>query len=211
MIPLVFLFILTAILIFGIIIFFSKIQIQIDNFKFCSSSKRHLNKDYEIIVKLRALGLFPILKIPITKTKLEKLKVKEKIKNINFKAIEENPRLNKKIIETIKGIKFSISKINLYIEIGTENASLTSVIVPTISTIIAIIFRQKVKKVKNQKFIVQPIFQNQNLVNLFFEGIFEIKISHIINIIYRFNKKEKEGVKEYERTSNRGAYDYSYE
>ena len=139
------------------------------------------------------------------------MKVKEKIKNIDFKAIEENPRLNKKIIETIKSIEFSIPKINLYIEIGTENASLTSIIVPTISAIIAIILRQKVKKVKNQKFIVQPIFQNQNLVNLSFEGIFEIKTSHIINIIYRFNKKEKEGVKEYERTSNRGAYDYSYE
>ncbi len=207
----VFLFILITILLIGFIIFFSKIQIEIDNLKFCSISKRHLNKDYEIIVKLYVLGLFPILKIPITKTKLEKMKVKEKIKNIDFKAIEENPRLNKKIIETIKSIEFSIPKINLYIEIGTENASLTSIIVPTISAIIAIILRQKVKKVKNQKFIVQPIFQNQNLVNLSFEGIFEIKTSHIINIIYRFNKKEKEGVKEYERTSNRGAYDYSYE
>lgn len=207
----VFLFILITILLIGFIIFFSKIQIEIDNLKFCSISKRHLNKDYEIIVKLYVLDLFPILKIPITKTKLEKMKVKEKIKNIDFKAIEENPRLNKKIIETIKSIEFSIPKINLYIEIGTENASLTSIIVPTISAIIAIILRQKVKKVKNQKFIVQPIFQNQNLVNLSFEGIFEIKTSHIINIIYRFNKKEKEGVKEYERTSNRGAYDYSYE
>ena len=207
----VFLFILITILLIGFIIFYSKIQIEIDNLKFCSISKRHLNKDYEIIVKLYVLGLFPILKIPITKTKLEKMKVKEKIKNIDFKAIEENPRLNKKIIETIKSIEFSIPKINLYIEIGTENASLTSIIVPTISAIIAIILRQKVKKVKNQKFIVQPIFQNQNLVNLSFEGIFEIKTSHIINIIYRFNKKEKEGVKEYERTSNRRAYDYSYE
>ena len=207
----VFLFILITILLIGFIIFYSKIQIEIDNLKFCSISKRHLNKDYEIIVKLYVLGLFPILKIPITKTKLEKMKVKEKIKNIDFKAIEENPRLNKKIIETIKSIEFSIPKINLYIEIGTENASLTSIIVPTISAIIAIILRQKVKKVKNQKFIVQPIFQNQNLVNLSFEGIFEIKTSHIINIIYRFNKKEKEGVKEYERTSNRGTYDYSYE
>ena len=100
---------------------------------------------------------------------------------------------------------------NLYIEIGTENAGLTSIIVPAISTIISIILRKKVKKVKKQKFIVQPIFQNRNLVNLSFTGIFEIKISHIINIIYRFYKKEKEGVKEYERTSNRGAYDYSYE
>ena len=191
--------------------FFSKIQIEIDNFKFCSNSKRHLNKDYEIIVKLYVLGLFPILKIPITKTKLEKIKLKEKIKNIDFKAIEENPRLNKKIIEAIKSFKFSILHCNLYIEIGTENAGLTSIIVPAISTIISIILRKKVKKVKKQKFIVQPIFQNRNLVNLSFTGIFEIKISHIINIIYRFYKKEKEGVKEYERTSNRGAYDYSYE
>ncbi len=207
----VFLFILIAILLIGFIMFFSKIQIEIDNFKFCSNSKRHLNKDYEIIVKLYVLGLFPILKIPITKTKLEKIKLKEKIKNIDFKAIEENPRLNKKIIEAIKSFKFSILHCNLYIEIGTENAGLTSIIVPAISTIISIILRKKVKKVKKQKFIVQPIFQNRNLVNLSFTGIFEIKISHIINIIYRFYKKEKEGVKEYERTSNRGAYDYSYE
>ena len=207
----VFLFILIAILLIGFIMFFSKIQIEIDNFKFCSNSKRHLNKDYEIIVKLYVLGLFPILKIPITKTKLEKIKLKEKIKNIDFKAIEENPRLNKKIIEAIKSFKFSILHCNLYIEIGTENAGLTSIIVPAISTIISIILRKKVKKVKKHKFIVQQIFQNRNLVNLSFTGIFEIKISHIINIIYRFYKKEKEGVKEYERTSNRGAYDYSYE
>lgn len=207
----VFLFILISILIFFIIIFLSKIQIEIDNLKFCSTSKRHLNNDYKIMVKLCALGLFPILKIPITKAKLEKMKVKEKIKNIDFRAIEENPRLNKKIIEAIKSLKFKILSSDLYIEIGTENASLTSIVVPAISTIIAIVFRKKGKKLKKQRFIVQPIFQNQNLVNLSFEGIFEIRISHIINIIYRFNKKEKEGVKKYERTSNRGAYDYSYE
>lgn len=207
----VFLLILIAFFIFGIIIYFSKIQIQINNFKFSSRTKRHINKDYEFIVKLRVLGFIPIFKIPITKTKLEKMKVKEKVKKIDFKKIEENPSLNRKIIEAIKSLKFSISNVDLYIEIGTENASLTSIIVPAISTIVALLFRKKVKKVKEQRFIVQPIYQNQNLVNLSFEGIFEIKISHIINIIYRFYKKEKEGVKEYERTSNRGAYDYSYE
>lgn len=207
----VFLLILIVFFIFAIIIYFAKIQIQINNFKFSSRTKRHINKEYMFIVKLCVLGFIPILKIPITKAKLEKMKIKEKIKNIDFKAIEENPKLNKKIIDAIKSLKFSILNIDLYIEIGTENASLTSIIVPAISTIIAIGLRQKVKKIKEQKFIVQPIFQNQNLVNLSLAGIFEIKISHIINIIYRFYKKEKKGVKEYERTSNRGTYDYSYE
>ena len=58
---------------------------------------------------------------------------------------------------------------------------------------------------------MNPVYQNQNLVNLSVSGIFEVKLRHIINIIYILNRKEKKGVKKYERTSNRGSYDYSYE
>ena len=41
------------------------------------------------------------------------------------------------------------------------------------------------------------------------EGIFEIKTVNIINIIWNLKKKERRN--ENERTSNRRAYDYSYE
>ena len=61
----------------------------------------------------------------------------------------------------------------------------------------------------NKKYIITPLYFNQNIVNIEISGIFEIKMIHIINIIYILNKKE--GVKKNERTSNRRSYDYSYE
>lgn len=207
----VFLFVFITIIILAIILIFSKIKIQIINFKFNSQLQRHINKDYKIIIQLNAFSFIPIFRINITKTKLEKMKLKEKIRNIDFKVLEDNRKLDKKILKEIKKLNLSIKNINLYIDIGTENASLTSVIVPAISTVLAIILRKKVKNFEDQIFIINPIYQNQNLVNLSVSGIFEIKISHIINIIYILNKKEKKGVKEYERTSHRRSYGYSYE
>lgn len=207
----VFLFLCIAIILLGIILFFSKIRIEIINFRFNSQLRRHINKDYKIIIKLKAFGLIPIFKINITKTKLERIRLKERIKNIDFDVLEDNYKLDKRILKAMKNLNLSIKNINLHIDIGTENASLTSIIVAVISTVIAIVLRKKVKNFDNQIFIIKPIYQNQNLVNLFVSGIFEIKMSHIINIIYILNKKEKKGVKEYERTSHRRSYGYGYE
>lgn len=202
----VFLFIL---IVFLLLIIFSKIRIEVINFKFSSQWKRHINKDYKVIIKLCILSKISILKINITKTKLEKLKIKEKIKDIDLKIIENRNKFDKDLIRAIKEINLDIDKINLNIELGTENASLTSIVVPAISTILAILLRQKIEKFENQIFIVKPIYINQNLINIVLSGIFEIKMIHIINIIYILNKKE--GVKRYERTSNRRSYGYSYE
>lgn len=190
---------------------FSKIRIQIINFKFSSQMPRHINKDYKIIISLYVLKVIPILKISITKTKLEKVKLKEKIKKLDFSLLEKKFSFDKKIWKSIKEANVFIKNINLHVDIGTENASLTSIMVPAISTVIAIILRKKVKKFENQTFMIHPVYQNQNLVNLYISGIFEIKVCHIINIIYMLNRKEKKGVKKYERASHRRTYDYSYE
>ena len=61
---------------------FSRIRIEVINFKFSSQTKRHINKDYKVIIKLCILKKIPILKVNITKTKLEKMKIKEKIKDM---------------------------------------------------------------------------------------------------------------------------------
>lgn len=188
-----------------LILALSKVQIKINNFKFSSQTKRHINEDYEVIVKLC------FFKIRITKEKLEKMKVKEKVEKIDFSALEKMTSLQKDILKEIKKLDIGIKKFQLQVELGTENASFTSLLVPAISTVIAIYLRRKMKKFKNQTFQIHPIYLNQNLVKIHFSGIFEIKMSHIINIIYHLVKSEKKGVKEYERASNRGAYDYSYE
>lgn len=192
-----------------ILLIFSKIQIQIDNLSFSSNRIRHINNDYQIIIKLLVFSKIPIFKYNITKTKLEKLRLKEKVRNMDFKILKNRNKFNKKMLKATKKINISIKKIKLYIELGTENASLTSIIIPIVSTVIANIFYKKVENYKNQNFTIKPIYINQNLINILIDGIFEIKMIHIINIIYILNKKE--GVKKYERTSNRRSYDYSYE
>ena len=208
----VFLFIIICIIVITIVFTFSKIQIEVNNFRFQSTSKRHINKDYEVIIKLIILKVIPIYKINITKTKLEKLKLKDKIKNIDLKVIQDNKEFDKKALKAVKELDVAIKNIDLYIDLGTENASLTSIIVPALSTIIAIILHRKIKKFENQVFVINPIYINQNLVNIYISGIFEIKMSHIINMIYVLNKEKKKGVEKNERsTSNRRTYGYSYE
>ena len=207
----VFSFIILIIILFVLLFYFSKIQIEINNFKFKSLQNRKINKDYEIIFRLFIFKIIPVLKINITKTKLEKLKLKEKIKNFDFKIMQNNKKFDKKLIKSIKQLDIGIKNIDLFIELGTENASLTSIIVPILSTIIAFILNKKIKKFENQVFKIDPIYINQNLVNIYISGIFEVQMGHIINMIYVLNKEQKEGVKKNERTSNRRSYDYSYE
>lgn len=201
----VFLFIFLVLILGIIVLALSKVQLKINNFRFCSQTKRHINEDYEVIVKLC------FFKIRLTKEKLEKMRVKEKVEKIDFSSLEKMPSLQKEALREIKKLDIGIKRFELYVELGTENASLTSLLVPAISTVLAIWLKRKMKKFENQTFQIHPVYLNQNLVKIDFSGIFEIKMSHIINIIYHLVKNEKKGVKEYERASNRGAYDYSYE
>ena len=188
---------------------FSKIRIEIENFQFSSLLPKHINHDYRFTIKLCILGKIPILKITITKEKIKKLKLKEKFQKIDLWKIEEDKQIHRKFFQITKKLNLVIQKLNLKIAIGTENASITSFIVVFLSSFIALFLQNKLKHWQKQTFLVQPIFQNQNLVNLEISGIFEIQMIHIITIVYILNKKE--GVKKNERTSNRRAYGYSYE
>jgi len=221
---LVFLFILIGIFVFllisVILIIFSKIRIEIENFKYTSNTnvinRKHINNNYCIILKLCILKNLPIIKIQITEEKLNKfksnVKLKEKIRKeigkIDVKKLEKEITLSK-LKEISKTIKILIEKFNLKIELGTENAVVTAMIIPFISTLISFLLRNKVEKYKDQKYNIKPVFLNKNMLNIEFSGIFQIKMIHIINIIYILNKKE--GENRNERTSNRRSYAYSYE
>ena len=103
-----------------------------------------------------------------------------------------------------------IEKIKLNIIVGTENAALTAFIIPVISTILALALKNTLNNNQQHQFFkVQPIYRDQNLINIKLSGIIEIKMIHIINTICIVKKKRK-GDKN-ERTSNRRSYDYSYE
>ncbi len=204
----VFLFIVLIFLILITLFITSKIRVEVEEFKFISKMPKKQKLNYKVVIKFCILGKIPIIKIILNKEKINKIKNKGIFKNIEIKEIEKdlNPKDLSKII---KESNIDIKKIKLNIEFGTENASLTAILVPIISTLIAFVIRLKIKKYRNQNFNIKPLFLNQNLVNIEFSGIFEIKMIHIINIIYILNKKK--GEDKNERTSNRRAYANSYE
>ena len=206
---LVFLFIFLIIII--ILFLSSKIVIELKDVTYLSGilKNKQKNKKDSLRIKLCILNKIPILSIKVTKKLIEKLKIKEKFKKIDINNLEEDKNIFRKILEITKTNSLKIENLDLKIELGTENAALTAVLIPIISTIISIIIRRKVKDFEKQSFQIKPINNNQNILNIALSGIFQIKMIHIINIIYILNKKE--GVKNYERTSNRRAYGYSYE
>ncbi len=208
---LVFLFIFLIIM---LMIITMKIKIKCENFKFKSLEKEHLEKDYKIEIIIYIFRIIPIFKFKITHKKIKKALNNEKIRKVvnkqKIEIIENKKDIDIKYIKDIKNIKIQIDEMNLNIELGTEDAAITSFIIPVISTFIALFISRKIQKYNNkQKFSIKPIYINQNSINVEFSGIFQIKMIHIINTICIVSKKKK-GDKN-ERTSNRRSYDYGYE
>lgn len=207
-------FFLFLILIILLMIITIRIKFEIENIKFLTNKKPHLNNKYEIRIKIYTLGIIPIFKIKINNKKILKItenpKIKEKIKQQKTKIINNKANIDKELITSLKNIKTEIKEINLKILIGTENASLTAFIIPVISTIIAMILNKQIRKYnEKQVFLVAPIYMDKNLINVELSGIIQIKMIHIINTICIVNKKRKGDRNE--RTSNRKSYDYGYE
>lgn len=207
-------FFLFLILIILLMIITIRIKFEIENIKFLTNKKPHLNNKYEIRIKIYTLGIIPIFNIKINNKKILKItenpKIKEKIKQQKTKIINNKANIDKELITSLKNIKTEIKEINLKILIGTENASLTAFIIPVISTIIAMILNKQIRKYnEKQVFLVAPIYMDKNLINVELSGIIQIKMIHIINTICIVNKKRKGDRNE--RTSNRKSYDYGYE
>ena len=200
-----------VILIILLVLVFSKIQIQILDFEISSINKIQVSPKYGGELRWYVFNKIPILKIKLNKNTIRKFKLKEKFIDFDIKIWEERKKIDKDFFKIIKKLKFYIKQLNLKIDIGTENAALTSIIVPAISSVISLVLRNKIKTNEEQFFIIQPIYKNQNYLNVELSGIFEIKMNHIINIIYLLIRKDKKGEDKYERTSNRRSYDYSYE
>ena len=204
----VFLFILLTII---IVLIFSKIQVEIENFRLNLPKNKNkiLNDTFLFKIKLVIFGTLPIINLKINREKLKKLENNLKDKKIKLDINKIGKQITKENINDARKLQMHIEKIKLKINFGTENTILTSFIVPIISTIWSIVLTKKRVKEEKQRLEINPIYNKGNLVNIVFEGIFEIKMIHIIKVICAKIKKRR--VEKYERTSNRRAYDYRYE
>ena len=167
--------------------------------------------DYDIYISLYFLNKIKFIKIKINKEILNKLNIKEKIKSEDIQKIKSEVKDKKELGKVIKKLNIKISKLDLKLEIDTPYVLITTSIVTTISIFLSILLCKliKLKKSNEYKYRIIPLYTNKNMLNLEINCIINIKIVHIIFILYIFMKKRRDDKNE--RTSNRRSYDYSYE
>jgi len=210
------LFLLGIVLIVSLITFLillSTLRIDIKKLNIITDNNKedNIEKDLLIYIALYLMGKWKLLQIKIDDQKLKKLNVKEKIQKIDIQKLKQKKLVNRDSLKILKKLPIEIDKFYLKLNVGTIDITLTTIINFIIILIISMILPRIIKKYDSKKYYyeIKPIYGNRNMVNLDFACIINIKIVHIINILYLLLKKER--VNRNERTSNRRAYDYSYE
>ena len=114
-------------------------------------------------------------------------------------------------VEDIKNLKLELMYLNVKVKIGLEDVILTSSLVFIISTAISILLPHIIKTYNSGNYIYEilPLYVNKNSYYIKLHCIIQLKIVHIINIIYIYLKKGRSD--KYERASNRRSYEHSYE
>ena len=166
-------FILLGIIIFllsiSIILLLSTIQIEIKNLKIGNIenvNKSNIKDIYEIKIILYFLEKIPVFGFRLDSKKMKKIsnsKQLEKIKLTQLKNISnDNKVIEKQMLAIIKNIR--IKNLNLRIDLGLEDAILTSYLIAFLSSFIGIIIPHitNKKQIKDVMYIVNPIYENEN-------------------------------------------------
>lgn len=209
-------FIILFLILLTLVIVFSSIRIDIQKLNFSKQEKEKLNYDYDIIVELKFLGKIKVLKSIINPQKMRKLnkkvKIKQIIKNIDISKAKHNLPDKKQTKKIFNKMNIELKKFQLSLDIGTWDVIVTSAIVTILSSFLGIILAKFIDNYYEEKYRykIVPIYENKNVIKLSLNCIIQVKVVHIISIIFTLVKKRKEKEKN-ERTSNRRSYDYSYE
>lgn len=187
-----------------VILMLSTLKIEIINLRI---GNLKIEKDYNIKISIKMFNKIKIFSTNLNKEKIKKLSNTKKFKNIDIKRLKNTASLNKEDIKLLKKIKPKIEELKLYIDLGTEDAVLTSYLIAILASSIGIILPYTCKDINNCKYIVNPLYIGKNVFNLELESIISLKIVHIIYVIYILIMKGRD---KNERTSNRRSYDYSY-
>lgn len=219
-----FLCIFIILLLLILAIFFSNIRICITNLEI-DNTITNIIKDYQFEFGIYLFNKIRIIKLKINEKKIKKLeksKIINKISKMDFNKVtkrlknkfiyRDNINLTKLPRLLLKKLKPEISKFKLDLKIGFKDVMFTTFLIPIISTVISFVLRFTTKNINNKKsyfYKIEPIY-NKNIIKLRLNCIINVKVVHIINIIYIFLIKEGRSDK-YERTSYRRSYGYSHE
>ena len=175
-------------------IYTSRIGIEVQNLQIDTQKIKKINEESKIYAYLIIFKKIKLFKKDIKNMDLKSVKFRKKdldikiLKNKDFKIYYK---------QLLQNIKIEIQEFDLNMQIGTENATLTAMLVGIISILLGVTIR-------NPKYEVIPIYSNKNLLKINFNGIFIINLIHYIYVYLKWRYG-------YERTSDRESYDNCYE
>ena len=176
-----FLFILVLFTILIIAIHTSKIGIDIKNLIIDTDAEEKINEDGKIYVYLLLFN-----KIKLFRKNVRNIPMKDvKFETSDFDIkIFKNKDIKINYLELIQNINIDIKNIDLNVNIGTEDAGITAILVGILAGILGII-------IKKPKYQILPIYANRNLLKINLNGIFTIYLMHYIYKFIKNNIKER--------------------
>lgn len=176
-----FLFILVIFTILIIAIHTSKIGIDIKNLIIDTDAEEKINEDGKIYVYLLLFN-----KIKLFRKNVRNIPMKDvKFETSDFDIkIFKNKDIKINYLELTQNINIDIKNIDLNVNIGTEDAGITAILVGILAGILGII-------IKKPKYQILPIYANRNLLKINLNGIFTIYLMHYIYKFIKNNIKER--------------------
>lgn len=188
----------------------STIRLEVDNFAMSNvnRTKAFVSKEYKLIISLYLFNKIKWLSFHLNDKRMRNMYSKMKLEKVDLKQLEKDVKFED--LKEIKNIKPKIAYLDVDLKLGVQDVIATSFIIAIISTLISVLLPYAMKRYKKDRYNykIMPLYMNKNVYEIKFDCIIEVKIVHIINIIYVFLKKRR---RKDERTSNRRSYGYSYE
>lgn len=189
-----------------IIIVLSTIKFEIVDFEL-SNIIPITPKNYKIKLSFCLFGKIKIFSFKLNSERARKMYSKMNIEKFD---IEKGRKLlTIKNINILKKLNTRLDYLDLELDLGLEDAIFTTELITLISTVISNILPHIISKyIPNKyRYKIMPIYINKNAYYIKLNCIFQLKIVHIINIIYIYLKKGKSDKNEW--TSNRRFDDFS--
>ena len=162
----------------GVAIHTSRIEIEIEDLIINTEMPEgeKINKQSKIYVYLLIFGKIKLFKKDMKKMKMPDFKLRNK--DIDIKILKNKDfKINYR--ELLQNVDIDIKKIDLYTQIGTQDAALTAILVGIISGILGIVLRKP-------KYQIIPIYSNKNLLKIKLECIISI---YLMQYIYKLAKR----------------------
>jgi len=194
----------------AILIIASTLHIQIKNLSISNMQTKN-NTKYAIIFSIYFANKIKYIWFNLNSKRAKKIYSKVQLEKIDLKKFKKVFKLSD--LKELTKLHLKISDLNLDMNIGTKSPLVTSFLVVTISNAISLLLPHLVNNLKDNRYFynIKPLYYNKELYKINLDCIIEIKMVHIINVIYYIFLKKGRRKNERSTTSNRKSYAYSHE